>query len=155
MSNIFWLAKQVMHQRGFNKGDFVDPDDPENGPVCALGAINVILSGDPRVRHPRAADDSEVPALNRSIYEKAQDPSWYDEISALFTEVSNELYPRNGRDVVKCLICDKVHGGDPNLWENVAVFNDASDITKEMVMHVFSHAAAQLDALEAEEESGE
>lgn len=39
--DVYRRAVDVIHERGWWQGDSVDPRDPDEGPVCLYGAINV------------------------------------------------------------------------------------------------------------------
>src|SRR5215469_10791787 len=149
--NILWKAVDVIRDKGWFQGAF---QDPHGEAVCALGAINYAQSGESARSFVSQADvelddwyESER-ALEKAAY-------LHERAASTLLRVANELYPRENFPVKEeeCDICKIVHKtGDSTKWDAVPIFNDHPLVTKEIMMHVFHHAAAQLDA---EEESNE
>jgi len=137
MKNVLWRAKDVLNQKGWYQGGFESSD----GKVCSLGAINWVFTNGEK------SDDYMITPSIDGDYQAWQDKrsevyDEYIEIIAVLLRTANELYPRN-------TLSPSTFWDD---WSGIADFNDDPHITREMVMHVFNHAAAELDV---EEESDE
>lgn len=145
--NILWQAKNALNRLGWHKGAF----ESGTGAVCALGAINTVISGGNSYSWSKSFDGDPYAAdgegyseeYHKWIAENDKLGQVYTRVVMLLTDTINELYPRGLQYGLK-------QGGQ---WSGVAAFNDAPNVTQDMVMHAFAHAAAQLDAEENDEQA--
>lgn len=129
--NLLWRAKEILNQKGWTKGRLVD----SAGQVCAYGAIHAAISGNPEEFYYPEGEHTcysgpERDCARCSAHNEAL--ALREALAATVKAIADELYPPEERD--------------RNKWLSAADFNDDPSTTREMLMHVFNHAAAQWDA---------
>lgn len=117
--NVLQKAKNVLTQKGWTKNHF-----EYAGRVCSLGAIYTVTYGNPQ--GVLQGENAREPENYVRIRNQASDAS------ILLLKIANELYPAD----------KSVYMWG---WESIPQFNDAETTTKEMIMHVFSHAASEME----------